>query len=217
MDITWLGHACFRLHADGLAVVTDPYPPSLGLRPETRSAAVVTVSNSHPNHSCWQDVVGDPKVFDAPGEYELQGIAIRGVMTPLSTEQPVAEQTAQRNVAYSIEMDGVSVCHLGDIARPLTTRQVEELAPVDVLLVPTGGGCTLDMDQVLQTMQDLVPKIVIPMHHGNHAAGTSFQDVEVFLRRMGLSEVQTQPRLVATKSNLPADMKVTLLAPARAG
>ena len=217
VDITWLGHASFRLHADGLTVVTDPYPPTLGLRAETRSAAVVTVSNSHPNHSCWQDVAGEPKVFDAPGEYELSGITIRGVMTSLSPEQPVAEQIEQRNVAYSIELDGVTVCHLGDIARPLTARQVGELAPVDVLLVPTGGGCTLDMDQVLQTMQDLEPKIVVPMHHGNHAAGTSFQDVEAFLRRVGLSEVQSQPRLVATKSNLPSDMKVTLLSPARAG
>ncbi len=213
MDITWLGHAAFRLHADGLVVLTDPYPPSLGLRAETRSAAVVTVSNSHPNHSCWQDVAGDPKVFDSPGEYEYSGITIRGVMTPLSPEQPVSEQMAQRNVAYAIELDGVSVCHLGDISQPLTTRQVSELAPVDVLLVPTGGGCTLNMDQVLQTMQDLEPKIVVPMHHGNHAAGTSFQDVEAFLRRMGLSEVQSQPRLVATRSNLPPDMKVTLLSP----
>ncbi len=216
MDITWLGHACFRLHADGLAVLTDPYPQSLGFRPDTRPAAVVTVSNSHPNHSCWQDVAGEPKVFDSPGEYEYSGISIRGVMTPLSPDEPVAEQMEQRNVAYSIELDGVSVCHLGDISRPLTTRQVEELAPVDVLLVPTGGGCTLDLDQVLQTMQDLEPKIVIPMHHGNHAKGTALQDVEAFLRRMGLSEVQSQPRLVATRSNLPQDMKVTLLSPSRA-
>ena len=209
MDITWLGHACFRLHSDGLVVLTDPYPVSLGLRPETRSATVVTVSNRHPNHSCWEDVAGEPKVFTTPGEYEYSGISVRGVMTTL----PLASPWKQRNVAYSIEMDGINICHLGDIAQPLTTRQVEDLTPVDVLLAPTGGGCTLDVDQVLQTMQDLEPKIVVPMHHGNHGAGVSFQDVEVFLRRMGLSEVQSQSRLIATTSNLPADMKVALLAP----
>ena len=204
-----MGHACFRLHADDLVVLTDPYPISLGLRPETRPATVVTVSNPHPNHSCWQEIAGEPKVFATPGEYEYSGVSVRGVMTPLPLESP----QEQRNVAYSIELDGVNICHLGDIALPLTTRQVEELAPVDVLLVPTGGGCTLNLDQVLQIMQDLEPKIVIPMHHGINGGGVPLQDVDVFLRRMGLSEVQPQPRLIATTSNLPADMKVVLLAP----
>ena len=204
-----MGHACFRLHSDDRVVLTDPYPLSLGLKSETRPATVVTVSNPHPNHSCWQEVAGEPKVFTAPGEYEYSGITVRGVMTPLPLETP----RERRNVAYSIELDGVNICHLGDIVLPLSTRQVDELAPVDVLLVPTGGGCTLNLDQVLQTMQDLEPKIVIPMHHGNNGAGVPLQDVEVFLRRMGLSEVQAQARLVATNSNLPPDMKVVLLAP----
>ena len=209
MDITWLGHACFRLRADDLVVLTDPYPISLGLRPETRPATVVTVSSPHPNHSCWQEIAGDPKVFATPGEYEYSGVSVRGVMTSLLPEAP----QEQRNVAYSIELDGVNICHLGDIALPLTTRQVDELAPVDVLLVPTGSGCTLNLDQVLQIMQDLEPKIVIPMHYGSNGSGVSLQDVDVFLRRMGLSEVQPQPRVVATTSNLPADMRVVLLAP----
>lgn len=207
MDITWLGHSCFRLRSDELVVVTDPYPLTLGLRPDPRPATVVTVSGTHPNHSNWEEVAGEPKVFAAPGEYEYSGIAVRGVMTPLAPDNP----REHRNVAYTIEIDGVNICHLGDVALPLTTWQVDELAPVDVLLIPTGGGCTLDLDQVLQIMQDLDPKIVVPMHNGTPGVGVSLQPVDVFLRRMGLSEVQAQPRLIATASNLPADMKVVLL------
>ena len=209
VEITWLGHACFRLRSDDLVVVTDPYPLSVGLRPDTRPATVVTVSSTHPNHSSWDVVAGEPKVFSAPGEYEYTGISVRGVMTPLESESP----REQRNVAYSIEIDDVNICHLGDIRLPLGTRQVDELAPVDVLLVPTGGGCTLELDQVLQMMQDLGPKIVIPMHHNIPGVSVPLQDVDVFLRRMGLSEVQPQPRLVVTASNLPSDMRVVLLAP----
>ena len=190
-------------------VVTDPYPLSLGLRPDTRPATVVTVSNNHPNHSCWEEVAGEPKVFAAPGEYEYSGVSVRGVMTPLAPET----SREHRNVAYSIEMDGVNICHLGDIALPLVTRHIDELAPVDVLLVPTGGGCTLSLDQVLQIMQDLDPKVVIPMHHEIPGVQLSLQGVEAFLSRMGLSDVQPQPRLVATASNMPADIRVVLLAP----
>jgi len=209
VDITWLGHSCFRLRSDELVVITDPYPLSLGLKPEVRPSTVATISNTHPNHSSVEDLAGTPKVFSAPGEYEFGGINVRGVMTPL----PPDTATDRRNVAYSIEMDGVNICHLGDITQPLSPQQVDELSPVDVLLVPTGGGCTLDLDAVLQLMQDLGPKVVIPMHYSVPPIDEALQGVDVFLSRMGLSEAQTQPRLIATSSNLTPDMRVVLLAP----
>ena len=209
MDITWLGHSCFRLRADELVVLTDPYPLSVGLRPDARPATIVTVSNPHPNHSNWEEVAGGPRVFDTPGEYESSGIAVRGVLTPQQPDVP----REQRSIAFTIETDSINICHLGDLALPLTPRQVDELSPVDVLLVPTGGNCTLEIDQVLQTMQDLGPKIVIPMHHSIPDVNVPLQGLDVFLRRMGLNDAQPQPRLIVTPSNLPADMRVVVLAP----
>ena len=209
MEITWLGHACFRLRSDDLVVVTDPYPIALGLRPETRPATVVTISNAHPNHNNWLEVGGSPKVFDSPGEYEYSGIAARGAMTTL------AEGQAQehRNVAFSIVMDNVNVCHLGDIAMPLTTRQAEELQPVDVLLAPAGGGCTLALERVLQLMQDLDPKVVIPMHYQTPGLAQPLGSLDAFLRLMGVSEVQPRRSLTVTTGSLPANMQVTVLEP----
>ena len=209
MEITWQGHACFRLRSDDLVVVTDPYPAALGLRPESRPAAVVTVSNAHPHHSNALEVGGSPKIFDTPGEYEYSGIAARGVMTSLPEGQP----RERRNVAYSIVLDNVNVCHLGDIAAPLTTRQAEELQPVDVLLAPAGGGCTLALDSILQLMQDLDPKIVIPMHYQTPGVQEPLGSLDAFLRLMGVSEVQPRRSLTVTPSNLPANMQVTVMEP----
>ena len=212
MDLVWLGHASFRLHSQGMVVVTDPFPESLGLRIDGRPADVVTISNTHPNHSAADTVGGEPRLFRAPGEYEFNHVVVRGVMTPL----PEGAPHEQRNVAYAIEMDGISVCHLGDLTRPLTTRQVEELKPVDVALVPAGGQCTLSLDQALQTIQDLDPKVVVPMHYGHGQEGLALDGVEPFLRRMGLEdETQPQPRLVITPSNLPSDLRINLLTPPR--
>ena len=204
-----MGHACFRLRSDDLVVVTDPFPGTLGLRPETRPATVVTVSNSHPNHNNRLEVGGSPKVFDSPGEYEYSGIAARGVMTTLNEGQPQRE----RNVAYSIVMDNVNVCHLGDITAPLTTRQAEELQPVDVLLAPAGAGCTLDLERILQLMQDLDPKIVIPMHYQIPGSSEPLGNLDTFLQLMGVSEVQPRRSLTVTTGNLPANMQVTVLEP----
>ena len=211
MDLVYLGHSSFRLHASGMVVVTDPFPESLGLRTDPRPAAVVTVSNTHPNHSAAGAVSGSPRVFRAPGEYEYNGIVVRGVMTPL----PPGVPHERRNVAYTIEMDGVNVCHLGDLALPLTTRQVDELKPVDVALAPAGGHCAISPDQALQTIQDLDPRIVIPMHYAHGQTGVTLDGPDAFLRRLGQDDLQPQPRLVVTTGNLPADLRVNLLSPPR--
>ncbi len=207
MDITWLGHACFRLHDADMVVVTDPYPASIGLRVDNRPASVVTVSNSHPNHSHSESIEGDPKVFAAPGEYEYNGVTVRGVMTPLAEGQPLAERT----VAFTIDIGNINVCHLGDISVPLTTRLIDELKPVDVVLVPTGGHCTLHVDQVYQILQDLDAKVVIPMHYKTPGVNVEVDTNDNFVRRMGLDEVQPQPRLVVTTANLGTDMRVVVM------
>ena len=162
MDITWLGHSCFRLHDADMVVVTDPYPASVGLRVDGRPASVVTVSNTHPNHDNTASIEGDPKIFRDPGEYEYNGVT-------------------------------------------------DELKPVDVVLVPAGGHCTLDIDQVYQTLQDLDAKVVIPMHYKTDGINLDIDPIDNFVRRMGLDEVQPQPRLVVTSANLGSDMRFVVM------
>ena len=128
-------------------------------------------------------------------------------MTPLADGQPQQE----RNVAFSIEIGAINVCHLGDISKPMSTRMIDELKPVDVVLVPTGGNCTLDMDQVFQTLQDLDPKIVVPMHYKTEGLTLEMDPIDNFARRMGLDEIQPQPRLVVTTANLGTDMRVVVM------
>lgn len=146
-------------------------------------------------------------MFSNPGEYEYNGVTARGVMTPLADGQPQEE----RNVAFSIEIGAIHVCHLGDISMPMTTRMIDELKPVDVVLVPIGGHCTLDMDQIYQTLQDLDAKIVIPMHFKTEGINVDVNPIDNFVRRMGLDEIQAQPRLVVTSANLGTDMRVVLM------
>lgn len=207
MDITWLGHSCFRLHDADMTVVTDPYPASVGLRVDNRPAEIVTVSNRHPNHNNAEGIDGGPKVFSNPGEYEFNGVTARGVMTSLAEGQSQEE----RNVAFTIEIGGINICHLGDISVPLTTHMIDELKPIDVVLAPAGGHCTLNVDQVYQTLQDLDAKIVIPMHYKTEGITAEIDPIDAFVRRMGLDDVQPSPRLVVTSSNLGVDMRVVVM------
>ena len=156
-----MGHSCFRIRSDETSIITDPYPPSIGLELREPAPTLATFSHRHPNHSCREALAGDPRVLDGPGEYELSGIYVTGVMTPKSAGDP----PSKRNTAYLFEIERLRVCHLGDVSARLTPRQVQELSPLDILLIPVGGGCTIDAPGAAEMVRALGPRVVVPMHY----------------------------------------------------
>ena len=208
MDLIYLGYSSVRLQSGGVTVITDPFPGMGKMRSDERNATVVTVSNIQANHASAGLVSGSPKVFRTPGEYEYNGIVARGVMTHL----PAGVPHEQRNVAYTVVMDNVNVCHLGNPVKPLTTKQIDELKPVDVLLVPTGGQCAISLDHAIQTIQDIDPRVVIPLHFA-HDKSDRLSNVDLFLRKLGHDEVKAQPRMSISKGNIPSELRVNILSP----
>ena len=209
MELVWLGHSCFRLRTDKSVILTDPFPDGVGLSMGVVQALAVTISHGHPSHSNSQGVDGEPMLLDGPGEYELSGIYVTGVMTPAGEGDPAGK----RNTAYLIEMENLRICHLGDVSTALATRQVEALSPVDVLLVPAGGGCTVTASQALEMVRRLEPRIVVPMHYKPAGLPGPLGDSGPFLRELGLREVEPQARLSVTVTSLPPEMRVVVLEP----
>ncbi len=208
MDISWLGHSCFRIKGSHTTVVTDPYSPDLGYSLGKPTARIVTVSHQHPGHSYTQSIGGEPKLVTRPGEYEISGVLIIGIATFHDEEKG---EERGRNTVYLMEVDGVSICHLGDLGHVLTTGQVEELDNVDVLLLPVGGVSTINASAAAVVVRQLEPRVVIPMHYKTEALNKELGSVERFLEEMGLEGVNSQPKLSVTKLSLPASMQVVLL------
>ena len=208
MEISWLGHSCFRIRGSQATVITDPYSPDVGYSLGKPKARVVTVSHQHPGHSYVQGVGGDPKLITGPGEYEISGILIIGIDTFHD-----AENGSQRgkNTVYLIEIDEVSLCHLGDLGHMLIAEQIEELGNVDILLAPVGGVSTIDAPVAAELARQLEPKVVIPMHYKTEALSWELEPVGRFLREMGGEQVTSQPRLSFNRSNLPLTTQVYLL------
>ncbi len=208
MDISWLGHSCFRLKGAQATVITDPYSPDLGYALDKPTARIVTVSHQHPGHSYVQGIGGDPKLVAGPGEYEISGVLIIGVATFHDGEEG---RRRGKNTAYLMEVDELSVCHLGDLGHVLTTEQVEEMENVDVLLLPVGGVSTIDASMAAEVVRQLEPKVVVPMHYKTEALNGELEPVDRFLKEMGVKEVDSRPRLSLTKANLPVGTQVFLL------
>jgi L-ascorbate metabolism protein UlaG (beta-lactamase superfamily) len=207
MELSWIGHACFRLRGRDATVITDPFARASGYSIRGATADVITVSNAHPNHSTVEDVGGTPMVLDGPGEYEVKGVFVTGVRTtPARTQSP-----AGHNTAYVVKVDEITVCHLGDLSSVLTTEQLELMKDVDVLLVPVGGHCTIAAPEAVEVISRVEPKLVVPMHYATEATNIDLEGVDRFLREMGLTESPAaQARLNITRSNLPNEPTVTL-------
>jgi len=208
MDISWLGHSCFRIRGSHAVVITDPYSPNLGYSLGKPTARIVTVSHQHEGHSYVQGIGGEPRLVTGPGEYEISGVLIIGIATFHDGERG---RKRGRNTVYVMEIDEVSVCHLGDLGHVLTAEQVEEIDDVDVLLLPVGGVSTIDASMAAEVVRQLEPKVVIPMHYKTQALSWELEPVERFLKEIGIKEVNPQPKLSVTRSSLPASTQVFLL------
>jgi L-ascorbate metabolism protein UlaG (beta-lactamase superfamily) len=208
MEITWYGHACFRLSERGVVIVTDPFGDDLGyIRPRIR-ADVVTISHDHPGHNNRVGFRGGPRFFDGPGEYEVKGAFITGVAT-FHDGRKGADRGG--NIIFLTELGALTVCHLGDLGHVPDQRQLETLSDVDVLLVPVGGVHTIDATVAAEVVSLIEPKLVIPMHYQTRLETANLHGVDRFLKQMGLPVPAPQPVLKVTKSSLPGETNVVLL------
>ncbi len=208
MDISWLGHSCFRIRGKQATVITDPYSPDLGYSLGKPIAHIVTVSHQHPGHSYVQGIGGEPKLVTGPGEYEISGVLIIGVATFHDAE---GGDKRGRNTVYLMEVDEISVCHLGDLGHILTAEQVEEIDNVDVLLLPVGGVSTINATKAAEVVRQLEPKVVIPMHYKTQVLNWELEPMDRFLKEIGIKQPISQPKLSLTKASLPDSTQVFLL------
>lgn len=210
MDITWLGHSCFRIRGNQAIIITDPFPPDIGYTLGKQTVDIVSISHTHPNHSYNEGITGEYRLVKGPGEYEIAGVLILGLAT---YHDAVKGQSKGKNTIYLFEVDGITICHLGDIGHILGDEEVEEMGNVDILIVPVGGVSTINASMAAETIRKVEPKIVIPMHYKTPKTNRELDPVENFLKEMGQTAVEPRPKLNVSKSNLPLVMQVVVLTP----
>ena len=211
MEIAWHGYSCFRLtERNSASIVTDPFNKSIGLASPRLKADVVTISHDAPGHSNVNNVKG-ARAITGPGEYEIGGAFITGVNTSPNKQEENSEPSP--NIAYVIDYDSASVCHLGDMNAIPSQTQIEALGTVDVLLVPVGGGKGLNAAQAAEIISLIEPSIVVPMHYRVGKVKVKLDPLSRFLKEMGLGKVNSEPNLKVIKSSLPEETQVRVLEP----
>jgi L-ascorbate metabolism protein UlaG (beta-lactamase superfamily) len=163
MRIRYLAHAAFLITSDaGVRIVTDPYATSPGIKHGEikETADIVTVSHEHGDHNNTDAVGGNPKVVRASAE--VKGIKIRAIPSAHDDRGGIQRGT---NTIFCFEVDGINVCHSGDLGHTLSEEQVKAIGKVDLLMIPVGGFFTVDAKTATRVVEQIKPKVVIPMHY----------------------------------------------------
>lgn len=212
MTITWLGQSCFKIQSGEVTLITDPYNSEVGFKLPRLTADIVTVSHDHFDHNNVAGVSGEngaPFLISSPGEFEVKGVFVYGI--PFWHDKSEGKERGV-NIVYRIEMEGISIAHLGDLGHILSEEQVAELDGVDILLVPVGGKWTLGASEASEVINEIEPRIVIPMHYKIPGLKVDVDTVDKFLKEMGASKAEKLPKLKISKKDLPQEeTKVILL------
>ncbi|HMB65705.1 MAG TPA: MBL fold metallo-hydrolase [Patescibacteria group bacterium] len=205
MFITWWGQSCFRIQdktgPDGITVVTDPFDKSLGLKVPNFEADIITVSHDHFDHNNTGSLRGESVVIDTTGEYDIKGVIIQGVDSFHDDKQG---EERGKNIIYRIEMDDVSIVHLGDLGHVLENKQLESLVGTDILMIPVGGTYTLDAKKAVEVVSQVEPRMVIPMHYQVKGLKVDLAGVDEFVKQLGINPTY-EDKLKISKKELPQE------------
>lgn len=214
MIIQYFGQSCFKLSGKDTAgnaveVVTDPFGADYGLKVPNLSADILTISHQHPDHNNVAAVKGTPYVIDIPGEYDIKDVFVQGIPV-YHDDKEGAERGA--NIIFRLQIDDMSVVHLGDLGHVLTNDQLGLLEGTDILLVPIGGnGYTLNAERAVEVINQIEPRIVIPMHYDLPGLKVDLDTVDAFIKKIGIAPTNEE-KLKILRKDLPAeDMEVVVL------
>jgi L-ascorbate metabolism protein UlaG (beta-lactamase superfamily) len=211
MKIKYLAHAAFLITAaNGTRIVTDPYTysPGMGCGAINETADIVTVSHEHGDHNNTGAVKGDPKVIRA--DAEVNGITFKAVV---ASHDNAGGSQRGKNTIFCFAVDGINLCHCGDLGHELTAEQVNAIGKVDVLMIPVGGFFTIDAGVATQTCDRLKPKVILPMHYKTEKSQMPIAPVDDFLK--GKSNVirSSDSEVEFKTDKLPETTQIIVLKP----
>lgn len=206
-EFRWYGHNCFRIRGKDAVILTDPVGKSTGFSLAKTTADVVTISSDHPAHSNVAAIKPEFDTITGPGEYEMHDVFITGIRTHLDDANG---KVRGHNTAYLIELDGLTVCHLGDLGHTLSQEDAESMGDVDVLLVPAGGA-NLDPARAAEVTSQLSPKVVIPMQFATPTGDRDLASLETFCRNLGVSLPEPEEKLSLKSSDLGETLRLVVL------
>ncbi len=192
MQIHWLGNAYIKITSEDKVVAL--YPSKQGLDKVPKFDSDLVLSDEHSDLGVLR---GDSFVIESPGEYEIKDVFVYGV----SDNEP--DQKSQ--LVYRLELEGISLVHLGYASRDLGKKALGNLEGVDILILPVGGGPVLAPKTASKLVSYLEPRVVIPVFYQFQEKQKGLESVDVFIKETGIAKFRKEEKLKIFKKDLPQE------------
>jgi L-ascorbate metabolism protein UlaG (beta-lactamase superfamily) len=214
MKVKYYGHASFKLTTEkGVRIILDPYESGafgggLTYGKITDEADLVLTSHDHADHNHVADIRGKFTRIDKEGAYDVAGVKIQAVPC---FHDPSQGKERGKNLMFVVEADGLRLAHVGDLGHVLDAAAVKKLGPVDVLLLPVGGFYTIDAGEATRVMNDVKPKVTIPMHFKTEKCGFPIATVDDFTAGKARAQKLNTSEAEFTRDKLPKESEIIVL------
>ncbi len=196
MIITYYGLQFVKLQAGDTVVAFNAPSKDSKYKKNSFGANIALTSINHPDFNGGALLARGDKsavVIDGPGEYEIQGVFIKGI-------QSESNYSVQKriNTIYHLSMDGMNVCFLGAISTTTLSAEAKEaLSEVDILFVPIGGDGVLTPSDAYKLAVSIEPKIIIPVQFEK-----GDKNLKLFLKEGGDEKAEMLEKLTLKKKDL---------------
>jgi L-ascorbate metabolism protein UlaG (beta-lactamase superfamily) len=210
VSISFLGHASFLIESpDGVRVVTDY--SDLTRAPMTPD--IVTMNIAHTTH--WTDNIEpgvklvlrgwDPGGKLAHHNVEYRDVRVHNVPTNI---RGFGSTRYNGNSIFVFDTGGLCIAHLGHLHHTLTEAHLADLGTIDIVMVPVDGSFTLNQDEMVAVLQQLKPKIALPMHIFGETTLARFlarASEHYQVRRL------VEPQIRVSRADLPAQPELLVM------
>jgi len=197
IDIEFTGHAGFRIKANKLVYI-DPYK----VEDTDDKADFLLITHEHYDHCSIEDIkkvanketmvvsvadcqskltgldIKDVKLL-VPGQgYQEEGIKV--IAVPAYNTNKEFHPKENEWIGFIIEIKGKKIYHAGDTDK---IPEMAQLQGIDIAMLPVSGTYVMDVDEAVEAIKIIKPKIAIPMHYGAGVAGTK-EDAEKFKEKV---------------------------------
>lgn len=209
--IEYFGHNFFQITTrKGTKIVTDPLAPGMHPTP-TLTPHVVTIGREHPNHNYVELLRGTPIIMRGlahhGAEWNRVSMNVRDVFIYNVPIYQSGLDSALKGAAFMFDLGNLCIAHLGDLSHTLTAEQIKQMGRIDIALIPIGGVFTMPARIAREVLQQIKPKIAIPMHYRDNP-----YILAPFVEGLPTRRPESNA-LVVSKSTLPASTEIVVLRP----
>lgn len=200
MEIIWHGNFYFEIkgkNREEIIIVLDPFDEKTGLKPKKTKADILLISH---NDSDVKAIENSPFLINEPGEYEVKGVRINGISSFSDKEK---KKEINQNIIFTLQLENIKICHLSKFTeKELSPEKLENIFDIDVLLIPIGNKTTLSGKEAVKIINQIEPKIVIPMYYKIPGLKIELDDEKKFLKELDIKNKEKLKKLKIKEKEL---------------